>query len=332
MNPTITVLMPLYDAKDYLAESIESILNQSYTDFEFLIIDDSSDGSYEIAKKYEEIDKRIRVIKNNPPLGLRKSSNLGIREAKGKYIARMEADDISLPNRFEKQLAFMEANPNVDVSGCFLQLFGQQDGQWTYPLNDEEIKAGLIWGITIAHPTTFMKRSFLVEGNHYYNPYGLSYAEDREFFFDMHRQATFKNLPEFLYMYRRSSNSVTKRLKSKRLEARIALLSKIFKDFGIKFTEQDILYHEFIRAQFFIDINRENLIKSKQWYNKLLAHNLQTNYFHHNAFVSASRQQWNKLFYTLSNKNIFLAGFFLIISGNFSIKYWTYFFKKLLKG
>lgn len=332
MNPTISVMMPLFDAKEYLAEAIESILNQTFTDFEFLIIDDSSDGSYEIAKSYEAKDKRIRVIKNNPPLGLRKSSNLGIKEAKGKYIARMEADDISLPNRLEKQLAFMENNPEVDVSGCFLQLFGQQNGQWTYPLDDEEIRAGLIWGITIAHPTTFMKRSFLIEGNHYYNPDGLSYAEDREFFFDMHKKATFKNLPEFLYKYRRSSNSVTKRLKSKRLEARMALLSKIFNDFGVRFSERDILYHEFIRGEFFIEVNKENLTKAKKWYDSLIEHNLKSDYFYHRALLDASKAKWDRLFYFVTSKNSFMGWYYMRLSNEYTWKKIVYLLKSFFKN
>jgi glycosyltransferase involved in cell wall biosynthesis len=327
MRPTITVLMPLYDAKDFLAEAIESVLNQTFSDFEFLIVDDSSDGSYEIAKAYAEKDSRIRIIKNDPPLGLRKSSNLGIKEAKGEYIARMEADDISLSNRLELQLKFMYDHPEVDVSGCFLQLFGNQDGQWTYPLSDKEIKAGLIWGITIAHPTTFMKRSFLVEGNHYYNPDGLPYAEDREFFYDMHRSATFKNLPEFLYKYRRSSDSVTKRMKERRLEIRKMLLCKIFTDFGLKFSDEDILIHQFILGDFFLDVNKGNLIKARRWHEQLLKHNNYTNYYDNEVFNKVAEAKWNRLFYFILNKDKSLAFNYFIETKYLSFKKLFYWFK-----
>src|ERR1035437_10171022 len=165
--------MPLYNAEEFLYEAIDSVLKQTFRDFEFLIIDDSTDRSYEIAKSFS--DSRIRIIKNNPPLGMRKSSNIGIREAKGKYIARMETDDICAPNRLEKQYRFMEEHPEVTVSGCLIEVFGNEKGVWRFPATDEEIKAALIWGISIAHPSTFMRRDFLMKGNFFYNEEGFSY-------------------------------------------------------------------------------------------------------------------------------------------------------------
>lgn len=306
-TPKISVLMPLYDAKEFLAEAIESILNQTFQDFEFIIVDDSSDGSYDIAKKYAEQDARIKLIKNNPPLGLRKSSNIGIKEAKGKYIVRMEADDISLPERLERQYEFMESNPNVDVSGCYLQLFGRDKSKWKYYINDDEIKAGMMWGITIAHPTTFMKRDILINKKLFYREEGFPYSEDREFFYDMRNHVTFKNLPEFLYLYRRSAGSVTQRMKSKKNELINKFIGEVFTDFGIEFIEEDLYSHQFILGEFINGVNKENLLKAKSWYDKLLNHNKTNRIFNHNVFSRICSDKWKRLFFLLMNRDEKLA-------------------------
>ena len=116
MNPKVTVLMPVYNCEKYLRESIESILNQTFKDFEFLIINDgSSDKSAEIVESYN--DNRINFVQNEKNIGLAASLNRGLDIAKGEYIARMDADDISLPERLEKQVRFMETNPQIGICG-----------------------------------------------------------------------------------------------------------------------------------------------------------------------------------------------------------------------
>ena len=332
MPPEVTVLMPLYNAKDFLSEAIESILNQTFDDFEFLIIDDSNDGSYEIAKKFEAQDNRVRVIRNEPPLGLRKSSNIGIKEAKGTYIARMEADDISMPNRLEEQVHFMKTNPEVDISGCNIKLFGNESGFWTYPQTDDEIKAGLIWGITVAHPTTIMKRDFLINGNHFYVEDGLPYAEDREFFYDMHKQAVFKNMHDTLYYYRRTGGSVTKRMKDKRQQIRKKLLSKIFRDYGVDFNDDEILLHQFILGDFFIEVSKENIIKAKNWCDKLVKHNREKGIYNQEVFQKLTEQRWERLFYFLMNENKKLAKTYFKISEKSYKGHKSYYFKLTLNN
>jgi len=114
--PAVSVVMPVYNGEKYLRESIDSILNQTYTDYEFIIVNDgSNDKTEEIILSYN--DNRIRYIKNEKNLQIVKSLNRGIELAKGRYIARMDADDISLPRRFEKQITFMENNLEIGVCG-----------------------------------------------------------------------------------------------------------------------------------------------------------------------------------------------------------------------
>ncbi|HXK49687.1 MAG TPA: glycosyltransferase family 2 protein, partial [Clostridiales bacterium] len=116
ITPAISVIMSVYNSEQYLQESIDSILDQTFNDFEFIITDDcSTDGSFEIIKSYAMLDKRIKYFRNSENIGLTKSLNLMLDIAKGKYIARMDSDDISMPDRFSKQFDFMENNPEIGV-------------------------------------------------------------------------------------------------------------------------------------------------------------------------------------------------------------------------
>jgi glycosyltransferase involved in cell wall biosynthesis len=121
INPKISVIMATYNSEKFLDESIQSILNQIFKDFEFIIINDcSTDSSSNIIKKYAKQDKRIVLVKNKKNIGLTKSLNKGIKIARGKYIARQDSDDISLPERLEKQYQFLEKNKDVFLCGTDL--------------------------------------------------------------------------------------------------------------------------------------------------------------------------------------------------------------------
>jgi len=119
-QPQLTVLMPVYNGGPFLRSAIESILNQDFSDFDFLIIDDgSTDGSHEIAASYA--DPRIRLESNGRNLGLIATLNRGLDLARGTYVARMDADDIAFPDRLSKQLTFMEAHPEIGLCGTWYE-------------------------------------------------------------------------------------------------------------------------------------------------------------------------------------------------------------------
>lgn len=148
MNTVISVVMSVYNAEKYLDEALQSILNQN---FEFIIINDgSTDKSLEIIEKYKYQDTRIVLI-SRENRGLIASLNEGIELAKGKYIARMDADDISLPNRFEEQLKIMENDKEIVVCGSWINVFGEnrKDKVSKYFEHDKQIKANLIMYLLI---------------------------------------------------------------------------------------------------------------------------------------------------------------------------------------
>jgi glycosyltransferase involved in cell wall biosynthesis len=116
LSPKVTVLMSVYNGEEHLREAIDSILNQTYKNFEFLIIDDgSTDGSVNIIRSY--LDPRIRLIKNKKNIGITRSLNKGLKLARGEYIARMDDDDIAFPERLEKQVRFLNEHVNVGLVG-----------------------------------------------------------------------------------------------------------------------------------------------------------------------------------------------------------------------
>lgn len=127
LTPKVSVLMSAYNGSRYLCESIESILNQTFTDFEFIIIDDgSTDSTWKLLTEYADKDQRVRLFKNEENIGLTESLNKGLKLAEGEYIARQDADDVSLPERFEKQVTLLDKHPEFVLVSCNLELIDSE--------------------------------------------------------------------------------------------------------------------------------------------------------------------------------------------------------------
>jgi glycosyltransferase involved in cell wall biosynthesis len=206
IDPKISVLMPVYNSEKYLAEAIDSILNQTLKDFELLIINDgSTDFSLEIAKSYAEKDLRVSILKNTRSKGVAGALNTGLQVARGKYIARMDADDISFPERFQKQFDFMEKNPDIDVCGSWYELFGFNGGVIKTPSSHKEIKETLVFYCCIGHPSVMIRGSSLYVCDLEYSE-KYPNAEDYEFWCRVTDRFKFANIPEILLKYRVHEN------------------------------------------------------------------------------------------------------------------------------
>lgn len=198
-KPFISVLMPIYNCEDYIQEAVESILNQTYTNYELIIIDDAStDATVEIIKTYK--DERINLIVKPENTGYTNSLNNGLKIAKGKYIARMDGDDISLPTRFEKQVAVLEANPNIVVCGSVFKIIGSNKLN-TNPETHEEIKMALLQDSAIGHPTSMLRKSTLEENNVEYDT-SMQPAEDYDLWVRLLKYGELYNIQEPLFLYR----------------------------------------------------------------------------------------------------------------------------------
>lgn len=234
--PKITVLMPVYNCELYIKEAVDSVLNQTYTDFEFLIIDDAStDKTVSIIKSYN--DSRIQLIEKPINSGYTISLNMGLELAKGKYIARMDGDDISFSERFAKQVAFLEMNPEVVLCGAFYQVIGT-DKVCNHPLTHDEIKVKLITGCYIAHPTVMMRTSIFTMHSIEYNQ-NMEPAEDYDLWSRLVFLGKVANLGEVLLHYRLHSQQVSKlrwqRQSEMARQIRTQMLQKLIPEMEIEF-------------------------------------------------------------------------------------------------
>ena len=209
MSPYVTVLMSVYNGEKYLKEAIDSILNQTFEDFEFLMIDDgSTDQSLKILRSYK--DPRLRIVQNEKNIGLIKSLNKGLKLAQGKYIARMDADDISLPERLEKQVTFMDVSPKIGVCGTWLQAFGEiKRTVVKSPLNHEDIIARMFCDNSIWHPTVIFRKD-IIDRYHLFYDENAQGCEDYKLWVEMTKVTILANLPEVLLLYRIHDSQVTK--------------------------------------------------------------------------------------------------------------------------
>jgi len=207
----LSVVLPVYNAEKYLDEAIQSILNQTYTNFEFIIINDgSTDSSLEIIKKYKNQDDRIILI-TRENRGLISSLNEGIEQSKGKFIARMDADDISLPTRFKKQVILMENN-NIDICGCHFSMINK-NGKYIKtiycPLDNDSLLLFLTLIVPFAHGSVMINKRFLIHHNLKYGE--NENAEDKALWASMYNEgARFDNVNEVLFEYREFNESLSK--------------------------------------------------------------------------------------------------------------------------
>ncbi len=211
--PKISVIMPVYNGEKFLKEAIESILNQTFTDFEFIIINDGSkDNSLNIIKEYAEKDNRIKII-DQKNVGIIKALNNAIKIAKGKYIARMDADDISLAERFEKQINILEKE-NAVLCGTFaiaINESGQEIKKMNYIKKSwQENKLYLIRGNPFIHPSVMFEKEKIINAGMYKNYKNI---EDYELWTRIVPKYKSINLQEYLFKYRVHDNQITKKFK-----------------------------------------------------------------------------------------------------------------------
>ena len=208
IDPQITVLMPTYNGEKYLYEAIKSVEEQTYPDWELLIISDpSEDSTVLIIQEYQKYDKRIRLIANQVKAGLANALNQGISEAKGKYIARIDDDDIALPSRLEKQIKLLEERPDISLVGSWQRHFGKEE--WIHqPLETpEEMKAVLLFKCDVCHSTIMFRKKDFVDNGLYYSSEYLS--EDYELWTRAVQKLKFYTIQEVLGEYRVNGENIT---------------------------------------------------------------------------------------------------------------------------
>ena len=211
-SPAVSVLMSVYNGQEFVREAIESILAQTFRNFEFLIIDDgSTDVTPEILSVFARRDKRVRVVSHSNR-GRALSLNIGIDLSAGKYIARMDADDVALPTRFQEQVEFLEQHPDVIVLGGAVELInmaGQALQIFEQPLEDAQIRLAMQSRCPICHPTVLMKKDSALAAGGYRK--ALLDADDYDLWLRMAELGKLANLGQVLLRYRVHAGQVSQR-------------------------------------------------------------------------------------------------------------------------
>jgi len=295
INPAISVIMPVYNCKEYIQESVNSVLCQTYKDFEFIIIDDAStDGTLEYLQSLD--DPRIVIIRKPINTGYTNSLNMGLRLAKGKYIARMDGDDISLPTRFDKQKAFMDSNPDLVACGTNYEIMHTVKNS-DHPCDPDDLKVQLLSGCYIAHPSVMLKRETLIK-------YKIEYdiecepAEDYNLWAKLLKYGKISNLRESLVKYRLHNTQVSNARAFHQIaqadKARLAMISELIDINDAHLCE---IHLSVIKTQKSPNVT---LSEVEDWIENLKESNLQLKVYDSeklNAFLEEKRTNYIKLYF-----------------------------------
>jgi glycosyltransferase involved in cell wall biosynthesis len=206
--------MPCRNAAGYIGRAIESILGQTYPLFELLIVDNAStDGTVDVVTGMQHRDPRILLLRNPRDIGIAGSLNRGLTNARGRFIARMDADDIAEPTRLERQLAYMRAHPECIVCGSHVTLIDEEDrviGSRRFPERDEQIKRIMLREIPFCHPATFLRAEPVLTHGIRYDE-SIETVEDRDFWLRLAPHGAYANLDEYLLRYRVSRGAMKHR-------------------------------------------------------------------------------------------------------------------------
>lgn len=208
--PLVSVIMPVYNAKEYISSAVNSILSQTHKNLELIIVDDcSNDGTQDILKILANQDIRIRLYRNKKKGFLSGSLNFALRKAKGEYIARMDADDISLPKRLEKQLSYLEKHSDVVAVGCQEDIINAEDeiiADKFFPQKSDDCY-DYIMNFMVIQPPTLMARARIMKHLRYDT--GIAKHDDIDMHFQLLQFGKFANIPDIAFQYRVTPTSYT---------------------------------------------------------------------------------------------------------------------------
>lgn len=240
--PKVSVVMPVYNGEAYIKAAIDSIIDQPFTDWEFIIINEygSNEAVTKILREYEKQDDRIHVIQNTTRLRIAESLNVGLRAAKGEYIARMDADDISGKNRLLSQVKYLDEHPEIDICGTRVEMFGESIWDWKVYSDPEYLRCACLFYTPFIHPTIMMRTSSIRKYNLEYDKM-FYYTEDYEFFERASHVLNYTNLdiPESYY-YRYLSTNATNVGGNQGLQLQNRVMKSAFQRWGLQFTDDEI--------------------------------------------------------------------------------------------
>ena len=331
-EPLGTFLIPVYNAEQYLAEMIETLLNQTRTDFLVLFIDDgSTDRSVEIIQAYE--DDRFEVYKKEKNEGLEAALNDGLKQIKTKYVLRMDADDKIPDYRYELQIRFMEGNPDVDISSGYIQCFGNDSETWKVATDPDRIEANLIFTPGVTHAACIFRmntvkrlsETFIYESR-------FPHMEDYYLWLKLLGKVKFGNLDKVLYYYRREGqNKTIKAIEHK--ENNLSMMYKyILENKFEATTNAEIIDSHLALSCYSVDKTRLKKVSVNQVFThsmRLIKWNKECGLFKESALKEVIDAKLEKMFYRYADISFWSGLRFLFKLNFFNTRKWYYLVSKL---
>lgn len=245
-QPLVTIIMTAYNEALFIEEALTSLMRQTYRRLEIIVVDDgSTDKTMQIIKKLQKQDRRIRTYQTRKNQGPSLASNLGLKYARGKYIARLDADDVAMPERIYKQVKFLETHPDVVMVGSNCELIdmrGMKLADKFYPTTHKAIYEALFTMNPLLHPASMINRQLLPRKTFTYHNHSIL-AHDLELIFELSQYGKLANLPEALISYRQHRDSLSHLNPKRTFKATIAIRHKALGAYGYKPTIKGWLVH-----------------------------------------------------------------------------------------
>lgn len=289
--PKVSVLMPVYNGEQYIGQAIESILSQTFRDFELIVIDDgSTDKSAEIVDSYN--DKRVRYVENPHNLGLAGARNRAIKVANGDYLAWLDCDDISLPGRLLKQVALLDKHPTVGLCGTWVRTLGLESEQvWQYPSDPGFVRARMLFDDPVATSSAMIRRDCLA-------PYDLHFdtrfppAEDYDLWERVSRKNRVCNIAEVLTLYRIHPNQISSIKREQQRKSVREIQLRLLRLLNVEPSEVEMLLHLDVGVGWHFAADERRLNLTEVWLNKLAAANDITSVFPLDGLRDVLAERW----------------------------------------
>jgi len=296
----VTVLMTYYNKGPFVEEAVRSVLANSFTDFELLVVDDAStDGGLERLRAIG--DERIRILESPVNTGRAAAANRGFEAAQGEYIAVLDADDRMLPHRLAKQVAFMDAHPEIGVSGGYLKDFGARDNLLDLPEQDKEIRALGLFGMPVYYSSCIIRRSILLSSGVRCDPQWRMPGMDHVFMVKLGQHTRFGNLPEVLTEYRRGEQNM--RHGRDHWKDRLCLMVELFQLFGIPTDDGGPEYFCSLEEGWLKLPDARGVRALHAWLLGLFRLNVQHGWFDQEKFEAQMLRRWNSLYHRLAQED-----------------------------
>ncbi len=299
--PELSIIMPLYNTEKYVGKAIQSLLLQSYTDFELIVVNDAStDDSLKVVKSFK--DTRIKIITNDQNQGIVFSRNRGLNEAVGKFIAPFDSDDVAMPHKFRKQIDFLKMNADFGMVGSWTRMIDEEDSilknKWRLPAPSKRIPAILLFRNYFVQSTIVIRREAIPDAGY---QSGFDIVEDYIMWIDIARKFKVWNYPEYLVHYRIHSQSATKTNLERLHKCDIKVFQYTFNQLGIELDEKSSLLLLKIKSNENI-YNAEEIKNIENLLLLILKTNAERHVYNQKQLTKVIFDRWIKVCYKARNQ------------------------------